>query len=110
MNTEAKVARREGLNFVPTPKINPSNSTKDKGGKIVVLDIEYYKNKIHEKLHADTYQLLKLDPSEKIYKDLEAQLKSLEEKGVLETQMIQKFLKHKHLPIVKGQVKVHKQG
>ncbi|CAF1363581.1 unnamed protein product [Didymodactylos carnosus] len=82
----------------------------DNGGKVVVLDIEYYKNKIHEKLHSDTYQLLKLDASERIYKDLRAQLKSLEEKGVLETQMIQKFLKHKHLPIVKGQVKVHKQG
>ncbi|CAF1348139.1 unnamed protein product [Didymodactylos carnosus] len=146
-----------GLNFVPTPKINPSKyvahvignvesalyktniiqkeqiisrvrSAVDKNLPKAIRKNQKEKNlnkKQFETLRSlkedkqiivvpadkgDTYHLLKLAPSERIYKDLRAQLKSLEEKGVLETQMIQKFLKHKHLPIVKGQVKAHKQG
>ncbi|CAF1565839.1 unnamed protein product, partial [Didymodactylos carnosus] len=62
----------------------------DKGGKVVVMNVEDYIKKIKEKLDTKAYQKLDEDPS-----------KDRDEMNMM--------LENKKLPFVRGQLKVHKQ-
>ncbi|CAF4438629.1 unnamed protein product, partial [Didymodactylos carnosus] len=80
----------------------------DKGGKVVVMDVVDYINKIQEKLDTDPYTQLNEDPSKYIHKKLQILLSELVGKGEIDEDIMETLLVDKNIPIVRGQLKVHK--
>ncbi|CAF1588852.1 unnamed protein product, partial [Didymodactylos carnosus] len=80
----------------------------DKGGKVVVMNVEDYIKKIKEKLDTKAYQKLE-DSSKGIYKRLEILLSELVGKQEIDRDEMNMMLENKNLPFVRGQLKVHKE-
>ncbi|CAF1410683.1 unnamed protein product, partial [Didymodactylos carnosus] len=80
----------------------------DKGGKVVVMNVEDYIKKIKEKLDTKAYQKLDEDPSKGIYKRLEILLSELVGKQEIDRDEMNMMLENKNLPFVRGQLKVIK--
>ncbi|CAF1489249.1 unnamed protein product, partial [Didymodactylos carnosus] len=80
----------------------------DKGEKVVVMDVVDCIDKIQEKLDTDSYTQLNEDPSKYIHKKLQILLSELVGKGEIDEDMMETLLVDKNIPIVRGQLKVHK--
>ncbi|CAF1325750.1 unnamed protein product, partial [Didymodactylos carnosus] len=73
----------------------------DKGGKVVVMDVVDYINKIQEKLDTDSYTQLNDDPSKYIHKKLQILLSELVGKGEIDEDIMETLLVDKNIPIVR---------
>ncbi|CAF1624944.1 unnamed protein product, partial [Didymodactylos carnosus] len=82
----------------------------DKGGKVVILEVERYKKSIKDKLNTDPYITLNDDPSTATYDELKALINHLVEVKQLDDKLAQKFIENANMPYVRGQPKIHKSG
>ncbi|CAF1526579.1 unnamed protein product [Didymodactylos carnosus] len=81
----------------------------DKGGKVVVMNVDDYMKKIKQKLDTKAYQKLDEDPSKVIHKRLEILLSELVGKQEIDRDETNTMPENKKLPFVRGQLTVRKE-